>query len=734
MDNENVINVTFDDLDSLNSDMKNWQSMTYDQRKRSDECCIAKYGRTNTELYNLLKGNITSASDKIVNTNESANLNVDEFYTKLKQALSEDDSNGNLRKAEKVAQLSAQQGVVIINPWMVDDEPDYTEEDLDKKYQNFTNLQSDIKRFSNEYSTSIWGYDVYNMYQIMKNKYANIEAEKNFSIPYSDRTLSEYVSDIKKEIESSDALGLKRRLLKEWDKPTGTLFESAVIERLYDQIEEANNGFCDYSSDVPMVTHWFTPEEMRGFGYDVDPYKYISESSTKLHEDISNAIREGDTNKIIELGWNPCVRYNEASRAYARERQIKWFNENKKLQIIDISKYDCLDEAINPIIKLEPIYITLINHGGVVSKVIRGWTHSRWSHAGISLDEKLDHIFSFNFQDPTGKSGFSIENLSFYKKAKDPNLKVITFFVEPKVKEKLAKVIEYYKKNVDKTTYAIKNIFKLVINKGEDTAYNLSIICSQFVDSVLKTVNLDLTGKPSNIVAPGDFEHTNSNPKLFTVYDGSVAKYKPGVVKRKIGNLLSSKLFPDGLLVKPVDEAVSDIFKGFTLESFYAETKNKDVDEILCEIRDLLTPTAIIVEAKPLPVRFGKSGNLFIELPRDLEMEYQESHRLLTAYSENNIEGIKHQLARLFYINSIIEKKISKMDKEDEDYKDLIDLRARVINDFKKYMKIVQNYEKNFDFEQYMKNSEYYNKTVMVDKHTMKYTGALIKDLIKVMK
>jgi hypothetical protein len=187
-------------------------------------------------------------------------------------------------------------------------------------------------------------------------------------------------------------------------------------------------------------------------------------------------------------------------------------------------------------------------------------------------------------------------------------------------------------------------------------------------------------------------------------------------------------------LVKPVDEAVSDIFKGFTLESYYVETKNKDVDEILCEIRDLLTPTAIIVEAKPLPVRFGKSGNLFIELPRDLEMEYQESHRLLTAYSENNIEGIKHQLARLFYINSIIEKKISKMDKEDEDYKDLIDLRARVINDFKKYMKIVQNYEKNFDFEQYMKNSEYYNKTVMVDKHTMKYTGTLIKDLIKVMK
>jgi hypothetical protein len=73
------------------------------------------------------------------------------------------------------------------------------------------------------------------------------------------------------------------------------------------------------------------------------------------------------------------------------------------------------------------------------------------------------------------------------------------------------------------------------------------------------------------------------------------------------------------------------------------------------------------------------------------------------------------------------------MKKDDEDYKRLIDLRARVINDFKKYMTIAQNCDKNFDFEQYMKNSEYYNKTIMVDKHTMKYTGALIKDLVKAM-
>ena len=74
------------------------------------------------------------------------------------------------------------------------------------------------------------------------------------------------------------------------------------------------------------------------------------------------------------------------------------------------------------------------------------------------------------------------------------------------------------------------------------------------------------------------------------------------------------------------------------------------------------------------------------------------------------------------------------MKKGDEEYKTLIDLRARVINDFTTYMEVVQKVDSNFDFESYLKNSEYYNKTVMVDKHTMRYSGKIIKDMLKLMK
>lgn len=73
------------------------------------------------------------------------------------------------------------------------------------------------------------------------------------------------------------------------------------------------------------------------------------------------------------------------------------------------------------------------------------------------------------------------------------------------------------------------------------------------------------------------------------------------------------------------------------------------------------------------------------------------------------------------------------MKKGDNSYKELIDLRARVINDFKKYFKIVQSIEPDFDFETYIKDSEYYDKTIIVDKHTLKYTGKTIKEIIKLM-
>ena len=71
------------------------------------------------------------------------------------------------------------------------------------------------------------------------------------------------------------------------------------------------------------------------------------------------------------------------------------------------------------------------------------------------------------------------------------------------------------------------------------------------------------------------------------------------------------------------------------------------------------------------------------------------------------------------------------MQKGDPNYKKFIDLRARVLNDFRKYFKIVLEKEPDFDFAAYFQKSEYYNGNIIIDNSIVKFTGALIKKFIE---
>ena len=53
------------------------------------------------------------------------------------------------------------------------------------------------------------------------------------------------------------------------------------------------------------------------------------------------------------------------------------------------------------------------------------------------------------------------------------------------------------------------------------------------------------------------------------------------------------------------------------------------------------------------------------------------------------------------------------------------------MNDFTKYMKIVNKEEKNFDFQEYLKHTEYYDKTMIIGNDTLKYSGRFIKKAIR---
>lgn len=707
-------------IDDLDKDISNWSRMSYTSRHKSNQLCYQKYYMTNHNLHRKLCERAKLEHKRLKGIIEAETPKVqDDIFTKH-------DISFNLQQTE---------GLVIIDPVI-----DYNALDLEmleNKFNQYLQLPDYLRQMSDNHSMDLWGISVIDMYNKLKDDYESYQVDNILNMSFDDIEFMEYVMDITKEIHDPIRFKMRELEIDTIPKKTDRINVESILE--------SHKPDTTFNTDISEITPWFTPDEMKDkFDIEVNPFEYLTRESTKIRTDILNANMKRFHNEdigvksLIEIGWNPSVPFNEETIKYARERQIKWLNETRNIEIVDLS--DFIFESITPeemadekdldLIDLEPVYIVLLSHEGINSKAIRCVTKSSYSHAGLSFDEKMNRVYSFNANNVISKEGgFSIEGIDFWKSAKGVKLKILVFFVSKSIKDKMKENLQWFIKNQNKTKYDYADIFRIALNKFKDTSYSLSMICSQFTDNMLKLVNIDLTGKPSNLVVPGDFDRVK-NPKLFCIFNDVMEKFKHSNIKKAIISI-RKKHDPNNIIMVPLKESIENIFEGKFEYLSYRVTDNKS-NNIINELRIMITPIPLI-EAKRIPIGFDKTSNLYIDLPKDLEREYQESHRLLTSYSEDNVQGIKHQLARLFYINSIIEKKIKKMKKGDNSYKELIDLRARVINDFKKYFKIVQSIEPNFDFETYIKDSEYYDKTVIVDKHTLKYTGKTIKEIIKLM-
>lgn len=571
----------------------------------------------------------------------------------------------------------------------------------------------------------------------MKDTYTNVVSEGEFNILESFAKILSY--------------GGKDRVV--------SFVESAALDSMHKEISEKynQNSNCNWDLDLPEFTPYYTPTEYRNLlpDKDISDFDYIIIQDPIMYrralENLYRVMKNAADSEIIrrcqekmtELGWMPQAEPTLANMGYARARQILWLKKNKpKLQFVDVRNFDGIEgveETTSPkvtsIKSLEPIYICLSYTNTIFGNIINWWKKSKYSHSALSLDEKLDKMASFNRDLKTGEGGFFIEGIQDYKNPKtgDADLCVLGMFVTKEQKKKIKETIDWYQKNKRITNYSLKNIANIVFNRTTDSIYSVSMVCSQFVDNILKLANLDITKKSNNLVSPEDFLHVASeNNKIYIVYQGLKSKYNPKAIKAKMDSILRFQSRND--VPKLTVEEVTASMIHPTLDSFLVEcVENKDKQSILEDAIEILTPTSII-EAKRIPVGFTRKGDIYIDAKKDLEAEYQEAHKLLTVYDESNLQGIKHELARLFYVISIIDRRVGKInDRSSVEYKDLIKLKARAMNDFTKYMKIVNKEEKNFDFHEYLKHTEYYDKTMIIGNDTLKYSGNFIKKAIRLL-
>jgi hypothetical protein len=87
----------------------------------------------------------------------------------------------------------------------------------------------------------------------------------------------------------------------------------------------------------------------------------------------------------------------------------------------------------------------------------------------------------------------------------------------------------------------------------------------------------------------------------------------------------------------------------------------------------------------------------------------------------NNIEGIKYELAKLWFINDSIEKKLKKRLTNDE-YKELINQRAICLNVFKLNLEYVMQAEKGFNFSDYYNSTPFSDNSIKITANTIKYS------------
>lgn len=451
------------------------------------------------------------------------------------------------------------------------------------------------------------------------------------------------------------------------------------------------NNNKDWFNDYKLFTKGLLTEN-----FIIEQSEWISKLY-KLYLEYSKAKASNDINKvnyvkqsILELGWNPEIDFNEKTRKIVFENNINKYKDKYKDTCIDVSflKEESLEVMTEGKSREElyPIFILITYTKTTFGKVIRKVTHGKYTHSAISLDSSMNNLFSFNASE-SNQSGFSVESLKRYNHDDDCIMCVYCFFVK---KDKLLHIktkLDWFLLNKKSSHYSYLNCITLVMDKVVEL--NNTMICSQFVDFLIKDIGVDLTHKSSALVIPNDYTKID-DPNVYKVYEGPINKYDPKKVNKLVNKLKKSS--------KPIVEQWLPV-----------------------------------QEAKSIPIQFDKDGNLLIKNYKnnkiDINEEYWKSHKLLLNYSKNvkaNEEAMKYELAKLWFLNIILESKIYR-NKNDDNVNDYQVIRARVLNDFNKYIKMIPG----FNFTEYYNNSPFSDANIKIDKHTLNYSIKYLRDILK---
>ena len=208
--------------------------------------------------------------------------------------------------------------------------------------------------------------------------------------------------------------------------------------------------------------------------------------------------------------------------------------------------------------KLRPIFIVaVVNPKDMLTKVGlalrkyaigRDGNEEKFWHISMGFGPNLKHLYSFsNGHSDAGnnarKGGLSFESIELYKKwyAPESTMQVSCILVSKEVINKVKDTLDYYIKNKEKTSYNVFGLADIFLNKGKEDGLRLSNICSQFVDTILKSAGIQISKRLNNLTSPTDLSAAEGDRKQFIVYDGLIREYDENAVIEKVDAMSRKK-------------------------------------------------------------------------------------------------------------------------------------------------------------------------------------------------
>jgi hypothetical protein len=358
MDKFNVIEPK-DNLAELNAEISQWLGLPYEMRMRSDDACMMRYDCTNIELYNKIKAKIMFQTGIL----DPSNL--------VSESVSDFDKMEDIQNRYTMTDmLNTYPNICIISPNM-------TSAQLISTKNSYDLLRDRDKAFSNDYSNQIWGYNVINMYHIVKDIIHNKEAER--SMDQDNLVKHDSLEDLQEMyydhmMVTNDRTGIANAINESKSSRINPVLEAGLNCDEFDFI---------LSEAAPLLNHREIYKAQKNMNLEQKDLRYEWYDNYAKHV-IENADNQDE---LIAHGWIPGINPGKLPFMVAKQKEIETLKSSPEL--LDIKKSNiqnfCTENDAN-------IFI-LFTEPDTANKVMNDYY---FTHCYISFSPELNILYKVN--------------------------------------------------------------------------------------------------------------------------------------------------------------------------------------------------------------------------------------------------------------------------------------------------------------------------------------------------